>query len=305
LRRFLGPFFRAAEVAKLEPGIRASVTRLIDEFIERGSCELIGEFARPLAGDVVFRQVLGLPDSEIDEAYHWTLAIISGPVSGEAKIIYEKYTALVAGLLDRRRSEPPRDDVVDAILHEHVSDRPLSPDEMRRTVMHLITAGLDTTAHALGNIAVRLARAPAERERLASDPASIPAAIEEFLRIDPPAGGLVRTAQRDMMIGGQGVRAGERVLLLVAGANRDPRAFDEPETFHLERGPSRNLAFGYGAHLCLGIHLARLELRVALEELLSRLGPIKLVDEEIHYDSGCSRGPKRVNLTFAPAARPS
>ena len=109
----------------------------------------------------------------------------------------------------------------------------------------------------------------------------------------------MRTASRDIVIGGDEIPAGDRVLLLVASANRDPREFEDPEQLDFRR-QGLNLTFGYGAHYCLGVHLARLELRVALGQILSRMGNIRLRDDWVPYDSGCSRGPMALNLSFDP-----
>jgi cytochrome P450 len=303
LRRLLNPYFRSAALAGLEPGIRAVVTRLLDDFIERGRCEFVHEFAQRLPGEVIFRQLLGLPDSEVGEAYHWTLAIMHGHDTDEVDVIYQRFTELAASLLERRRREARQDDIVDALLYGLMSGRPLTDDEILRTVMLLIAGGLDTTAHALSNSIVRFAGDPALRDRLEAAPERIPDAIEELLRIDPPAGGLVRTAMRDTRIGDERIRAGERVLLLVAGANRDPREFDHPDDVDLERATNRHLSWGYGAHYCLGVHLARLELRIALEEILRRIKDIRLTDARVAYDTGCSRGPMVLNIAFTPGVR--
>ena len=178
--------------------------------------------------------------------------------------------------------------------------RPLTDDEVIRTLLQLIAAGLDTTAHALGTMMIALTRGPALRRRLDENPGDIPRAVEELLRWEPPAGGLVRTALHDVVVGGRQVRAGDPVLLLVAAANRDRAEYDRPDQIDLDRPQVRHLAFGYGAHYCLGVHLARLELRVALEELLRRVRDVRITDAEIRYDSGTSRGPVQLNLEFTP-----
>jgi cytochrome P450 len=216
---------------------------------------------------------------------------------------YEVCSELISGLLDRRRGEPRRNDVVDALLHETVGGRPLDEDMILNCLLLLITAGLDTTAHGVGHMVIRLARDPELRQRLEVDPAIRSRAIEEFLRLEPPAGGLVRTAMRDMVIGGKHIQAGKRVLLLVSAANRDPEEFDLPDEVNLERATNRHLAFGYGARHCLGIHLARLELRVALGEILTRLKDLRLTDDHIEYDNGVLRGPAHVNVAFTPGPR--
>ena len=303
LRRFLNPYFRAGAVGKFEAGIRSEVTALIDDFIEAGRCEFIAQFGRRLPGAVIFRQLLGLPESEVDEAYHWVMAIMHGHNTDEFGHIFDSFSTLAAGMLERRRNEDRRDDVVDALLHGTIGDRLLTDDEIIRTLMLLIAGGLDTTAHALGNFVIRLAHDPELRGRLEAEPQRIPGAIEELLRIDPPAGGLVRTAVRDLVIDGAEVREGDRILLLVAAANRDPREFEAPERIDLDRTRNRHLSWGYGTHFCLGVHLARLELRVAFEEILDRLHDIQVLDHPVPYDTGCSRGPVALRIGFTPGLR--
>jgi cytochrome P450 len=301
-RRLLDPYFRASAVAKYEPGIRDLCTELIDAFIERGRCQFITEFGKRLPGAVVFRLFLGLPESEVDQAFHWTLGIqsVNKP---EGTLVHRNFMELVGRLLETRLAGPRRDDVVDALLHGTVSGRPITKDEVLRALVQLTAAGLRTTAHALGYIMIRLAEQPDLRRQLSADPQLLPAAIEELLRIDAPSAGSVRTARRDMVIAGTQIKGGDRVWLLNAGANRDPREFDAPDHIDITRPPSRHLAFGYGVRYCLGVHLARLELRVALEELLSRLGDFHITDTYIRYDPGCSRGPSELNISFTPGAR--
>jgi cytochrome P450 len=303
-RRLLDPYFRAAAVAKYESGIREITTDLIDTFIEEGCCEFVADFARRLPGAVVFRLFLGLPESEIDEAFHWTLAIMHSLGTPEAPFVHERFMSLIERMVERRKAEPRRDDVVDALLHGTVSGRPLAQDEILRALLQLIAAGLDTTAHALANMLVTLTERPELLERLVDQPQLLPRAVDELLRWEPPAGGLVRTARHDIVVGGQQLKAGDPILLLVAAANRDPGEFDSADTVHFERDRARNLAFGYGAHYCVGVHLARLELRVALEELLSRLSHIRIDETQITYDPGCSRGPAELHIQFTPGPAP-
>ncbi len=299
-RRLLDPYFRAGAVAKYEQGIRAICAELIDGFIERGRCEFIAEFARRLPGAVAFRLFLGLPESELDEAYRWSLRIVQSVNQPDGARVHERFMELIGRLVDARSAQPRRDDVVDAILYGTVLGRRLTRDEVQRTLMLLITAGLRTTASALGYSMIRMARDPALRTRLTANPQLLPQAIEEFLRLEPPSAGAVRTARQNMVIGGRQVREGDLVWLLIAGGNRDPRAFDRPDEVDFDRKPSRHLAFGYGARYCLGVHLARLELRVALGELLTRLGQFWMDDTPVTYDPGCSRGPNQLNLSFTP-----
>jgi cytochrome P450 len=304
-RRILDPYFRAGAVARYRAGICQITTELIDSFIETGRCEFIGDFARPLPGALMFRLFLGLPESEIDEAFDLTMAIMHSLGTPEAEHVHRRFMALISRMLDRRRAEPRPGDVIDALLTGTVQGRALTDDEVVRTLLQLIAAGLDTTAHALGTMMIALTRRPAMRRRLENNPADIPRAVEELLRCEPPAGGLVRTAVHDISVGGRHVRAGDPVLLLVAAANRDSAEYDQPDQLDLDRPQVRHLSFGYGPHYCLGVHLARLELRVALEELLRRVRDVRITDTEIRYDSGTSRGPVTLNLEFTPGRRSS
>lgn len=302
-RRILDPYFRPRAVMKYEDGIRQITTELIDAFIEQGRCEFINDFARPLPGTLIFRLFLGLPESELDEAFRLTMAIMHGLGTEEAENVHQRFMALIARMLDRRRREPPRGDIIDALFAGTVQDRPLTEDETLRIVLMLIAAGLDTTAHSLGTMMITLTNRPELRKRLEAEPELIPRAVEELLRWEPPAGGLVRTAAKDQLVGGQHVRAGDHVLLLVAAANRDPADRVDPDAIDFDRENVRHLSFGYGPHYCLGVHLARLELRVALEELLARVRDVRILDEKITYDSGTSRGPVALHLEFAPGSR--
>jgi cytochrome P450 len=304
-RRILDPYFRAGAVAKYETGTREITIDLIDSFIERGRCEFITDFARRLPGAVVFRLFLGLPETEVDEAFRLTLAIMHSLGTPEAPKVHQTFMELIASMLERRRAEPPRGDVIDALFNGSVDGRPLTEDEILRTVLMLIAAGLDTTAHALGTMLITLTRRPDLRARLEKDTALIPRAIEELLRWEPPAGGLVRTAAEDVVVCGQQVKTGDRILLLVAAANRDPEEYDHAEEIDFDREQLRHLAFGYGAHYCVGVHLARLELRVAVEELLARVTGVRILDDEIRYDSGTSRGPVQLDIEFTPGPRSS
>jgi cytochrome P450 len=302
-RRILDPYFRATTVAQYEGPIRRITTELIDSFIEGGHCEFIGDFGRPLPGAVIFRLFLGLPESEVNEAFRLTMAIMHALGTSEAASVHHDFMRLIAGMLERRRAEPPRGDIIDALCSGTVQGRTVTEEERQRTLLQVIAAGLDTTLHALGTMMIRLTEHQDLRERLEAEPGRIPRAIEELLRWEPPAAGLVRTAVDDVIVDGQQVRAGDHILLLVAAANRDPREYERPDEINFDRDQLRHLSFGYGSHFCLGVHLARLELRVALEELLSRVRNVRIVDQQIRYDSGTSRGPKELHLSFTPGRR--
>ncbi len=191
------------------------------------------------------------------------------------------------------RKREPRDDLISLLLTSSEEGRALADDELLGLCFLLLVAGTETTTSALGNAMLLLERHRDARRRLIEDPTLIPSAAEEILRFDSPVQGLSRVTTRDVPIHGQLIPKGARVHLLYAAANRDPRIFDEPDRFDVARTPNNHLAFGFGIHFCLGASLARLELRVGIETLLSR-APDYALDL-----GGLDRLPSDTNRGFA------
>ena len=164
--------------------------------------------------------------------------------------------------------------------------------------------GLETTAGALGSMMLRFCEQPEIAAQLRREPDRIPAAIEELLRLDGPFIAIGRTATRDTEIAGCPVEEGEKVIIYWAAANRDAGEFPEPDTFDLDRAANRHLAFGAGPHRCAGSNLARMNLRIALDELLPRLHDLQLQpDADVHFHSTFNRAPRSVPITFTPGPR--
>jgi hypothetical protein len=196
----------------------------------------------------------------------------------------------LARQLDERRAQP-REDLLSALLSAEIDGARLTPQELIGFAFLLLVAGNETTTNLISNAAVLLHRDPDQRRQLARDPTRIPTAVEEFLRFDSPIQGLARTTTRDTAVRGVEIPKGKKVLLLFASANRDEAQFPEPERLDVSRQPNRHLAFGFGNHFCLGSSLARLEARVAFEELLERLPDYRLLDERVErLCSGPVRG---------------
>ena len=169
----------------------------------------------------------------------------------------------------------------------------------------LLGGGVDTTVNAIGVALVEISRRPEVRKQLVDDPSLIPLAVEEFLRMWSPFQGLSRRVMGDVELGGCPMGEGDRVLLMWASANRDASQFDQPDEVVVDRSPNRHLAFGLGPHRCIGAHLARAELRVALEEVLRRLPDFE-VDEsglQLQEDCGLMYGYGRMPTTFTPGPR--
>jgi cytochrome P450 len=201
---------------------------------------------------------------------------------------------------ERRRAEPPRGDVVDAVLSASIEGRPITELEVIGVLQLLLFGGLDTTAGALGMMVARFCQEPGIADRLRADPSLIPAAVEELLRLDGPFVMIARRAMADAEVGGCPVHAGEPVLISWVSANRDATEFPDPDAFDLDRASNRHLAFGAGPHRCAGSNLARMNLRIAVDELLRRLDDIRFADgaEPIRFHGVYSRSPGAVPITF-------
>jgi cytochrome P450 len=303
-KRLINAYFTPAVVSRYEQPIRALVDRLIDEFVEKGECEFMAEFARPFPGLAFFDQVLHAPADQLIEINEMSTAA-STPNHPQGRQAWEGMFRWMTEFVAQRRQQPPQGDVVDAILAAEIEDRPITDTEVYGLIQLLILGGLDTTAGALGQFMIRFAREPEIPVLLRSQPELIPEAVEELLRLDGPFVFIGRTATVDCEIGGQTVKEGERVLISWASANRDASEFSEPDQFDLSRKSIRHLAFGAGPHRCAGSNFARMNLRIALEALVSRLLDIELKEGRvpIEFHSAFNRAPLQVPITFAPGPR--
>ncbi|HWE67047.1 MAG TPA: cytochrome P450 [Acidimicrobiales bacterium] len=276
-RRPLAPLFSPPSVAQREPVLRSMAADLIARFADQGATDLIPSLIRPFP-TTVFVSMLGLPldDAAVLEAWnHDLLHAYDEPErrAGAAKHILGYLDEVVA----RRMAEGPHaaDDLFSVLLQASVDGRALDRDELLDYAFMLFIAGLDTVTAILGFSLQQLAHRPDLQSRLLSDPALVPAAVEELLRahaIVNPA----RVVTRDVEFAGVSMRKGDRVLLATALASRDPLEFDHPESIDIDRQSNRHLAFGAGPHRCLGSHLARLEMRIVIEELLPRVSPFRM-----------------------------
>jgi cytochrome P450 len=301
-KRLINAYFTPAAVAPWEPTTRSLVTRLVDDFIEAGSCEFMQAFARPLPAQAFFECAIGAPSDQVERVAYMA-SKSSVPNDPEAAECWRGLSEWIAQFLDTRRGQPPRDDVVDGILRAEIEGRPITQDEIVGAVQLLILGGLETTAGAFGMMMVRLANDPGLSARLADRPDLLPEAVEELLRLDPPFIAITRTAIRDVELGGKEIKEGDKVIIYWASANRDDSEFDDPNIFSLDRASNRHLAFGAGPHRCAGSNLARMNLRVGLSELLGRLRDVKLEDPDVHYHSTFTRAPHSLPITFRPGAR--
>jgi hypothetical protein len=282
LRALVSRGFTPRRVLALEPRIRALSIAYLDAFAERGACDFIRDFAGKLPMDVV-SELLGVPEADRAQLRTWADLVVHReegvrslpPAAAESALrMLHYFTEMLA---DRKRRGSPqrdpdgRDDLTGALLEAEIDGDRLSDREIIGFLFLMIVAGNETTTKLLGNALYWLWRHPDQRARLRADPSLVPRWVEETLRYDNSTQALARILTRDVELHGEKLRAGERAVLLIGSANRDERAFPEPDRFDLLRDTRASLAFGQGTHFCLGASLARLEGVVALEELWRRI----------------------------------
>ena len=303
-KRLVNVHFTPARIASWTEPTRELTGRLIDAFIERGECDFMSEFARPFPGLAFFCLALHAPAEDLAEVSHYA-TMASQTHLPESRDCLLKLAGWIAQLVERRRAEGPRDDVVDAVMAAEIDGRPITREEMIGTLQLLVLGGLETTAGVLGAAMLRFCAHPEIPALLRERPDLIVPAVEELLRLDGSFVCIGRTARHDAQIDGHDVGAGERVIIYWASANRDEAEFPEPDVFDLARPVNRHVAFGAGPHRCVGSNLARMNLRVALAELVRRLTDIRLKPgADIGYHSTFNRAPLSVPITFTPAPPP-
>jgi hypothetical protein len=275
LRALLRPLFSPARMRRLEPEFRRFVAGTLDALRDREVVDAVGELAQPLATFVACA-VAGFPPADgemLRELVHRFLAREKG-VDGmtEAGVrAQEEMGAYFSGLAaERRRAPRDAEDALGALLGFEPEGRPMPDEEVAANLMLLLIGGTDTLPKALANTLHRLHRNPVQRARVVADPELALDAFHEALRIDMPTQYMCRSLLRDAELHGQKLRAGQPLLLLYASANRDEREFPDPDAYRLERRPPRHLGFSHGTHACLGLHAARAEARIAIQELLAR-----------------------------------
>lgn len=299
-RQPLVRWFTQASVDSREADIRGIATDLIDAFIEDGQADFAQQLTIPFPARFAI-PLLGLPLEDADQLVDWAQRILSA--TNDEAVALES-AAYFNELFERVR-EHPREDIPTDISRIEVDGRPINNVEFIATMATLYAAGLDTTANAGAHALELIARRDDLREQLLSDFSLIPQAVEELLRYITPLPALHRTTTEDVTVRGMTIPAGERVQLNFIGANRDPEQFSAPDEFVLGReGARKQVAFGHGVHKCLGQHLAREELRVLLEEVLTRMPDFRLsADKPIGRFSAITRGINALPVEFTPGRR--
>ncbi len=295
-RRLLLPAFAPQAIAKIEEFTRSYCQELLDSMKGRDVVDAAEEYSQHIPVRVI-AQMLGFPQEDADRFRGFVKHVLEGvslPMEERAEgmmVLFEYLREQVQDHIDN-----PRDDLTSFLLDAEMDGEQLDIGHVGGTIALLLLAGIDTTWSAIGASIWHLAKTPADRERLVREPDLLPTAIEELLRAYAPVT-MARLVKEDMDWKGCPMKAEEWVLLPFPAANRDPEMFEDPDQVVIDREVNRHAAFGLGIHRCAGSHLARMELRVALEEWLRAYPSFSLADpEDVLWSGGQVRGPRRLPI---------
>jgi cholest-4-en-3-one 26-monooxygenase len=309
-RRLVSAGFTPRRVKAMEDHVRAVCDEVIDGVCERGECDFVRDIAAPLPLNVI-GDLLGVARADRPGLLRWSEDMLRSQGSPDpgglqaAAQAFAEYTAYLDPVLADRRRTGTDSDLVGALVHAEIDGDRLDHDSLIHESLLILIGGDETTRHVLSGGMLALFERRSQLERLRADRGLLPAAVEEMLRWVSPIKDMVRTTTRPVELHGTRIPAGAEVMLVYPAANRDEAVFDRPETFDAARTPNPHLAFGFGAHFCLGNQLARLELRVMFEQLAARLpdlalaGPGTLPRRASNFISGLESMP----VTFTPARR--
>jgi len=283
-RKLVNKGFTPRRVRDSEQNIRDVCDAIIDQVCERGECDFVNDIAAPLPM-ILIGDMLGVEPKDRGDLLRWSddmLSALSGHAQEEAMVKAMEammgYTEFCTHAVAQRQ-EQATDDLMSLLVHAEVDGDKLSPDDILHESLLILIGGDETTRHVISGGVEQLLLHPDQRQILIDDPSKITVAIEEMLRWVTPIKNMARTVTRDTEFMGQELIAGQKCLLLFESANRDETRFKDPFRFDVERTPNEHLAFGFGAHFCLGQALARLELKVMFEQLLARIPDMEFASD--------------------------
>ena len=307
-RKAVNRAFRPTRLRSMEPLIEKVTSELIDEIINNGESEFVAEFAVGLPMTII-AVALGVETDNLATFKKWSDDLVMpvgnpDPTTDKVRdylISLSEFNEFFGNLLQLRRQEA-QEDIISDVANAEVNDEMLNEAEMLSMLQQFLVAGNETTTKLLTNLMHHLAVEDGLEEQLRNDPSLIDNFIEEGLRFEAPVGGLFRMAKEDTTVGNTQLSEGDHIWLIFAAANRDPQMFSEPDTFSVDRENARDhLAFGHGEHFCIGAMLARLEARIAIEQILERMENIRLVDGKNSFeyeDTFVLRGLKELHIAF-------
>lgn len=285
-RQIMNPYLTPQRLQVHEPNIRRTIRDLLENFVAQGQSDIASHFAQVFPATITFTELFSIDDeTELQNVRRWVRTLVYGVGREPLDVLVdarEGWVAWVGELVRRRRNGPRRDDIIDGLLHGTVDGGRLVTDaEMIGAIFILTLGGFGTTADATANLIQILSDTPGLEARLREDPAAIPPAIEEMLRLEPPVTYLPRAVTESVELAGQQLQAGDRILMNFVAANIDADVFEDPDEYNVDRERNRHLAFGGGPHRCIGSNLARTTLRIMTEEVLDHLADISVIPNSV------------------------
>lgn len=304
-RRLLTPSTTPRALRAIEDDLRRRSAEIVDAAIAKGECDFLIDVAAELPLQAV-AELAGVPQADRHELMTWANVTLDyeereiGEFSERVAQAQAQMFTYGSNLLVRKRSEPPTTDLLSIITHALINDEPLSENEQRLFLSLIVAAGSETTRNSIAIGMSALSERPETWERLRHDRDLVPAAVEEILRWASTTPYNRRTATRDVEMHGQQIKAGDKVTLWWASANRDEDVFEDPYTFDIERNPNSHLAFGRGVHFCLGASLARMEMRAMFDVLLDRVESVTLTGPIEYVRSNKHSGVRHMPVSIEP-----
>jgi cytochrome P450 len=292
------PHFTLAAVEKLESKTRKVCNELIERFIADKRCDAAAQYSRHIPVRVI-ALMLGIPEKDSDYFIKWIREILEIGITDNTTLMIavRDMSQYFADQIELRKKHPT-DDLITTLMQARHDGKPLSAEHVIGTLRLLLIAGIDTTWSAIGASLWHLAKTPPDRERLVAEPELMPTAIEELLRAYAPVT-MAREVMKETSVCGFAVKPGNMVLLSFPAANRDPAMFPEADKVVIDRQNNRHAAFGLGIHRCVGSNLARMEVRVAVEEWLKRIPEFRLdPSSPVTWSEGTVRGPRQLPILF-------
>ncbi|MGD1170448.1 cytochrome P450 [Mycobacterium seoulense] len=302
LRSLVSKAFSQKALARWEDELVGRVgNSLIDKFAANGKADLVKEFTFDYPSQII-AGLLGLPEEDYPQFQRWSISLLSWILNPERGLAASAALCdYFAPILQARRAEP-KDDLISALAEAEIDGEKLADEEIYSFLRLLLPAGVETTYRSLGSLLLALLSDPAQLDAIRADRSLLPQAIEEGVRWEPPLLTITRVATRDTELGGVPIPEGSTVMPMLGSANRQEDRYPDPDRFDIFRSPRAHLGWGHGVHVCLGMHLARLEMRTAVNLLLDRLPNLRLDPDadDPHIRGQVFRSPTSVPVLFDP-----